>query len=135
MLVRGLVVTLILGAGPLILLGPRVLVALVPLLALAVIHARLWARHASYALLTDVVVWRSGWWTRRTSIVPYEKIQVVTLGQTPFDRRHHMASVAVDTAGAGSVGHSFELPYLDEAEARELQSRLVEETSARAFRW
>ncbi len=134
-LVRGIVITLLLGAGPLILLGPRVLVALVPLLLLVVVHARCWARHATYALLADVVVWNSGWWTRRTSVVPYEKIQVVTLGQTPFDRRHGMAAVAVDTAGAGSVGHSFELPYLEESAARALQSRLVEETSARAFRW
>jgi len=132
---RGLAITLAVGIGPAIWLGPKVLLALVPLVLLAVVHARLWTRHAAYALLPDAVLWKSGWWTRRTSVVPYGKIQVVGLGQTPFDRRHRMASLSVDTAGAGHVGHSFELPYLDEAAAHALLGRLAEETSVRAFRW
>jgi putative membrane protein len=134
-LVRGLVLVLLFGVGPLVLLGPRVLVVLAPLLALVAIHARLWARRARYALLDDAVVWDSGWWTHRTSIVPYEKIQVVALSESPFDRRNGMASLAVDTAGAGSVSHSFLVPYLQKREAGALHARLVAETSARAFRW
>jgi len=134
-LVRSLALALVVGVVPLFWLGPQVLLVLVPLGLLAVLHARLWTRHAAYALLADAVAWKSGWWTRHTSIVPYEKVQVVAVGQSPFDRRHRMASLAVDTAGAGHVGHSFELPYLDEAAAAALLGRLLEETSARAFRW
>jgi putative membrane protein len=135
MLVRGLVLVLLLGVGPLVLLGPRPLVLLAPLLALVAIHARLWTRRARYALLDDAVVWESGWWTRRTSLVPYEKIQVVALSESPFDRRNGMASLGIDTAGARSVSHSFVVPYLPKHEAGALQARLVAETSARAFRW
>jgi putative membrane protein len=132
---RGLVLALAVGASPAVLFGPAALVTIVPLAALVVLHARLWPRHARYALLPDAIVWRSGWWTRRTSIVRYEKIQVVTRVESPFDRRHHMASVHVDTAGAGHVGHAFVLRYLTDRVADELAGRLESEAGARAFRW
>ena len=32
--------------------------------------------------------------------------------QSPFDRRHRMASVRVDTAGAGDASHRVDIPYL-----------------------
>ena len=132
---RGLVLTALLGTVLLVALGPRVLAVVLPIAGLVVLHARCWPRHAAWALLPDAAVWRSGWWTRRTSIVPYEKIQVVALEESPFDRRHAMASLALDTAGAGRVGHTFVVPYLDRACAQSLSGRLADEAGARAFRW
>jgi putative membrane protein len=132
---RGLVLTVPFGAGLLLALGAQALAALVPIVGLVVLHAWRWPRHTAYALLAEAAVWRSGWWTRRTSVVPYEKIQVVALSESPFDRRHEMASLALDTAGAGRVGHAFVVPYLDRARADALAGRLAEEAGARAFRW
>ena len=46
-----------------------------------------------------------------------------------------MASVAVDTAGAGSMGHRIHIPYLDVEVAEEILRRLYDETRATEFRW
>ncbi len=132
---KGLVLAAAVGIVPIVLFGPAALLASVPLAGLAVLHARQWPIHARYALLAEAVLWQSGWWTRRTSIVRYEKIQVVSRVESPFDRRQRMASVHVDTAGAGHVGHAFVLRYLAERVADGVAGRLRDEAGTRAFRW
>ena len=57
------------------------------------------------------------------------------MNQSPFDHRKRMASVAVDTAGAGSTGHRINIPFLDVAVAEGILSRLYEETRRTEFRW
>jgi membrane protein YdbS with pleckstrin-like domain len=46
-----------------------------------------------------------------------------------------MASVHVDTAGAGRVGHRVAIEFLEQAVARRLYSRISDEAGATAFRW
>ena len=46
-----------------------------------------------------------------------------------------MASVAVDTAGAGRTGHRIDIPYLDLDVARAILKRLYAETCATEFSW
>ncbi len=104
-------------------------------LPLAFIHAQLYARRTGYALTPAAVLYRSGCWVRRVSIVPFGKIQVLGMHQTPFDRRNAMASVRVDTAGANLAGHQVAIGYLDAETAREVLHRLDEETSRTAFKW
>ncbi len=104
-------------------------------LPLAFVHAQLYARRTGYALTPAAVLYRSGCWVRRVSIVPFGKIQVLGLHQTPFDRRNAMASVRVDTAGATLGGHQVAIGYLDAEDAREVLHRLDEETSRTAFKW
>jgi putative membrane protein len=55
-----------------------------------------------YALADGHVVLRSGVLNRVTWIVPDEKIQTLHLTATPFQRRHGLASITVDTASGGS---------------------------------
>ena len=55
--------------------------------------------------------------------------------QSPFDRRRRMASIAVDTAGAGSMGHRVEIPFLDVEAAETILRRLYDETRSTEFRW
>ena len=81
------------------------------------------------------MAFRSGWWTRRVSIVRFAKIQTVSLAQSPFDRRHDMARLGVDTAGAGKVGHRLNIPFLPREVAVELHDRLATEAAKRSFRW
>ena len=99
------------------------------------LHAHLYVKHAAYALTSWGVLSRIGWWNRTLTIVRYGKIQTVTLGESPFDRRNGMASVRVDTAGAEMGGHTIAIPYLEAVVARRVAGRLYDEAGRRAFRW
>ncbi len=94
-----------------------------------------WVRNAGYALTDSAVFFRSGWLARKISVVRFNTIQTVWMSESPFDRRHHMASVAVDTAGAGKMGHRIHIPYLDLEVARGISRRLYAEARATEFRW
>ena len=76
-----------------------------------------------------------GWPGRQTSVVRFVNMQTVSMRQSPFDRRRRMASVAVDTAGAGSIGHRIQIPFLDVDIAESILFRLYDETCATEFRW
>ena len=68
-------------------------------------------------------------------MVRFVNMQTVSMKQSPFDRRAGMAAVAVDTAGAGSIGHRVQIPYLDARVAAETLRRLYAESCATEFRW
>lgn len=106
-----------------------------PAACAALLHARRWAARAGYALTAWGVLFRSGWWTRRLAMVPLARIQTVGLGESPFDRRHGMASVRIDTAGAAAAGYTIAIPYLEKTVAAEIVDRLYAEAGRRAFRW
>ena len=67
-----------------------------------------------YARNENIVVYRSGVLNRKTSMTFFEKIQVLSVDQSPFDRRWKMAKLSVDTAAAGQAEHQIHVPYLDE---------------------
>jgi putative membrane protein len=81
------------------------------------------------------VAFRSGVITRQTSATFFDKIQSVALSQSPFDRRWHMATLAVDTAGAGPAGHRIRVPYLEEDTARSALRYLSERAEGAQFKW
>lgn len=85
-------------------------------------HAVMYVRHTGWALQRDALMFRSGWLTRRLVIVPRNRVQVAQVGESPFDRRHAMASVSVDTAG--SAAGSIRIPYLNFATAAGLAREL-----------
>lgn len=97
--------------------------------------ARRWVRTAGWAMTDHAIFFRSGWPGRHTSVVRFVTMQTVSLKQSPFDRRAGMATVAVDTAGAGSTGHRIEIPYLDAEVAVETARRLHAESCGTEFRW
>lgn len=101
----------------------------------ALLHAHRWVAHAAWAVTAWGVLFRSGWWTRKLAIVPLARIQTVALAESPFDRRHRMASVRIDTAGAAAGGYTIAIPYLDRAVASEVVRGLYAEAGQRAFRW
>jgi putative membrane protein len=122
-------------AGLAILWSPWLLLSLTVLLPAAWYGATQQARHTGWAVAGDAVFFRSGWWTRRTSMTRIGKIQALDLTSTPFDRRARMASLRVDTAGAGRLGHRIDVPFLEAAVAAELLDRLAREAGHTAFRW
>ncbi len=90
------------------------------LVAWACVHARLYVKHLGWAVGDQAVLFRSGWLWREFTVARFNKIQAVTLSESPFDRRARMASVAVDTAGAADASHRVAIPYLARPTADEL---------------
>lgn len=101
----------------------------------AVFSARQYVRYLAWAEADEVVLMRSGWIWEKVTIARANKIQSVTLHQSPFDRRAVMARVRVDTAGARELSHRVDVPYLDLAVARGLYQRLATQAANTAFKW
>ncbi|MGH9378991.1 MAG: PH domain-containing protein [Thermoanaerobaculia bacterium] len=94
---------LVLAAALILFLSPSGLwlLALVPF---AYGAAHLHYRNLGYALVPGYVVARAGFLNRITWIVPERKVQTLHVRETPFQRRHGLATLVVDTAaGAARV--------------------------------
>ena len=116
-------------------LSPWMFLLVVPGGLAAAVHARLTVRHAAYALAPWGVLSRLGWWNRTLTLVRYARIQTVALCESPFDRRHGMASVRIDTAGAAAGRYTIRIPYLDRETAGAVARRLHDEAARRPFHW
>lgn len=104
------------------------------LVAWAVVAARQGVKRLRWAETSDAVLVSAGWLWRRIVIVRFAKMQVVSRRETPFDRRHGMASVGVDTAG-GRGGDAMYVPYLARDTADALHERLAAAAAGTQFRW
>ncbi len=111
-----------------------IVVAIVALLW-SILGARQYVKHVGWAEGDEVVMMRSGWIWQQTTLARVNKIQAVTMHQSPFDRRAAMSGVRVDTAGAGELSHRVAIPFLDQEVARGLASRLSAYAASTAFRW
>lgn len=82
------------------------------------------SRSTKYTRIGEGVIFRSGVFTRKTSITFFEKVQGASISQSPFDRRWGMRTLTVDTAAAGPANHVISVRYLDaafaESEYREI---------------
>jgi putative membrane protein len=114
----------IVAIGPAIVFGWGVVAIWVLLMISTVLEARGRAKFAGYAIAGEVFAYRAGWLTRRWAVARIAKGQSVEVSHTLFDRRAGMANVALDTAGASSMGIELKVPYLPEGEARELAARI-----------
>jgi putative membrane protein len=103
--------------------------ALLPLFAL---RAVVWARYAGYSLEGGLVAVREGWLDKRWRFAEVRKLQSLRLAQSPFDRRHGMASLLMDTVGASPFEPALRVRYLPEAEARALRDQLAAAMEAAA---
>ena len=110
--------------------GLAVLAALPVVLA----RAHIWARHAGYSVSDGLVAVREGWLERHWRFAETGKLQALRLSRSPFDRRHGMATLLLDTAGASPFEPPLRIRYLPEAEARTLHDRLAREMDRGAIR-
>jgi len=99
----------------------------------SLINARLYVAALGWAHTDRVLAFRSGWIRRVVTVVPLSKIQAVELDESPFDRRHAMASLRVDTAGAGA--HRIDIPYLSRPTAEDARVTLAREAAGTPFHW
>ena len=116
-------------------LGWKGLAALVLLVPWSVLNARRSAAALGWAVNDELVAFRSGWFWRQTTVAPFARVQAVTMRESPFDRRHRMAGVRVDTAGAGDLSHRVAIPYLGRDDAERLWRHVAHEAAGRSFRW
>ena len=71
---------------------------------------------------TDLYI-RHGLWERTMTVVPYGRMQVVTMNSGPIEQRYGLATVHLETASAGT---NASIPGLPTAEAERLRDRLSE---------
>jgi putative membrane protein len=115
--------------------GWSAIAVLLLLVAWVVVAARQHVRHLQWAEHDEVVLMRSGWIWRQATLARANRIQSVSLHQSPFDRRTAMARVRVDTAGASGSSHRVDVPYLDHLVAAGLADRLAAQAASTEFRW
>ena len=101
----------------------------------AIVRARLYVRRLAWALTDEAVMFRQGFFVRAVTIAPLGKVQSVSVFESPFDRRHEMARVSVDTAGVGAGGYRVSVPYLPRDVAQSLYAVVTARVSHLAFRW
>ncbi len=93
-----------------------------PLVAVAA-HCK-WVNRG-YWLGDGVVVTRNGFWNRETKLVPHDRIQTIVDERTLLQRRLHLATVVIDTAGSESIsGRHAAAVDVDDAAADELRVEL-----------
>ncbi len=131
---RGIAVALLVAALPSVWLAMRgalpwlwLMLAIPPL---AWWYATAYVRHTRWALTDDLLLFRVGWLTKRLVIAPRNRVQAVELAESPFDRRARMATVGVDTAGAGASSLPIRIRYLERGIARELAVALYRSAAA-----
>lgn len=93
------------------------------------------ARRARFAVTDDVVATRWGWLEVTWRFAEIGKLQAVQLTRSPFDRRHGMATLWLDTAGASQIEGGLRIPYLPEAEARRIKAELEKRLAGSRLRW
>jgi putative membrane protein len=99
------------------------------------VHARKSVAALRWATASETVQFKSGWIWRNRLVAPLTKVQVVSRRQSPFDRRHGMATVLADTAGRAHEGYAIRIPYLATPVAAALAERLSAAAGRTAFRW
>jgi len=129
---RAFIWTFLLGLAPILLVAAAAQVAFVPVLGFAwlVVPVALWFarrlewRRIGYALDGDRLLIRTGWWRRRTTVLPLSKIQSVDLRESFITRWFGTASLQFGVAGGTPLApHS--IPAIPREGARHLRDRLL----------
>lgn len=130
--IRGIRNWLIISIPVCVFLWPWGLISVILLPMIGALLSRRACKKMAYAATAQAVLFKSGLFSRTTSAAMIDKIQAVSLSESPFDRRWTMATLLVDTAGSGIVKHRVQIRYLDRAVADDLASRLSTQAEAAA---
>ena len=122
--------TLAIGLSPLILLvalatlqAPNSVIGIAVIAGLLIVRWRGWKR-TLYALDDDRLLVRTGWWRRRTVILPLKRIQSIDLFESFVSRWFGISGLAFGVAGGrGYSAHV--IPALPRETARALRHRLL----------
>ena len=78
--------------------------------------------YRGYNISRETAFVRHGFWRRRISVIPLRKIQTMTMIQSFFQRRLGLASIYIDTAGAGGLDDA----RIDDVAAEDAERILTE---------
>jgi putative membrane protein len=92
-------------------------------------------RHLGYWLGEGHFRSRRGWLSRAGHVVPIRNAQSVVIRQTPWDRRHGVSALVVDTAGQAYTGGGPRISNVPEARAMELGWALARRAARTRYRW
>jgi putative membrane protein len=98
-------------------------IVLAVILAAVLLRWLAWRRSA-YALDGDRLLFRSGWWRRRLTILPTAKIQSIDLTENLVTRLFGTSTLQFGVAGGGVGGHL--IPAIPSRTARKLRDQLLE---------
>ena len=98
-------------------------------------YAKLYVKNTGYYLAKDVIAFKSGVVFKKETYVRLPKVQTVDVTENLFDRRHKMAVLRVDTAGAAAGAHHIEIPYINLQDALTLQATLIKQVKNIEFQW
>jgi putative membrane protein len=133
--VGSLFVLVPLSVGLSVYLGRSAIVPIVLLLLWSWYNARRTVAALGWGVSDETVQFRSGWIWRSRLVAPLTKVQAVSRRQTPFDRRHRMATVFADTAGRSQGDFAIRIPYLPAPVAASLSQHLSAAAARTSFRW
>jgi putative membrane protein len=92
-------------------------------------------RHLGYRLGEKFFQTRRGWLSRATHILPIRNTQAILLRQTPFDRRHKVGTLMVDTAGQAYTGGAPTIDNVPWEEALNTARILAHRAADARYRW
>jgi len=79
-------------------------------------YARIWHQRWRYAVSDRGIFYSKGFLGQRAAILRWEKVQAITLDQSPFQQRRQLTNIILSTAGG-----ILELPYVSLQQANDLQ--------------
>lgn len=91
-------------------------------------------RHLGYATGRLYFQTRRGWLGRSWHIVPLRNAQALVVQETPFDRRHGVATLHLDTAGQAHTGGAPQIANVPRDEALALARSLARTAAATRYR-
>jgi putative membrane protein len=123
MIASSVLAAVIIGAANILDLSfnPLYLTALIPVSGVA---SYLKYVHKGFYEGEEFFFTRNGFWTRKTSIVPYYRIQTLIHQETIFQRRLGLSTLVLDTAGISVFGSNPKVTDLDAEVAGKLFERI-----------
>jgi putative membrane protein len=104
-------------------------------LPLFVFWSRRHLKILAFARVDDGFAFRSGVWTRKTSVTFLDRIQTLDLKESLFDRRWGMATLSIDTAAAGPADHAIEVGMMEARQAKAEFELLAEQSAKTEMVW
>ena len=106
------------------LVSPLFLIVAVFVLPLLVLEAKRFVMGLRYRLTSDAILMERGWWVRRSTVIPLQKVQCVRLTQSVFDARHEVVTLGIATAGGSLLKFTASVPYISYEEARAVSAEI-----------
>lgn len=98
-------------------------------------YAKAYIKSMGYHISDEMASFKSGVIFRKETYVRLPKVQTVRIKESLFDRRHRMATLELDTAGATVGAHHVEIPYLSYEDAQELYHQVSANIKNIEFEW